>query len=489
MFQIQKQIILKTEIENDLIRLFECWGGEKADEIIALPESGSYRKYFRVKSKHKKALGVFNSDLKENIAFIEFSKHFLKKGLNVPEIYAEDLKNNMYLIQDLGDVTLFSYLLEKRKTNGFTSELIDFYKKVIEELPKFQILAAEDINYDVCYPRAAFDKQSMMWDLNYFKYYFLKLNKIPFDEQKLEDDFQVFSDYLLQADSNYFLYRDFQSRNIMIYNNQIYFIDYQGGRRGALQYDLASLLYDAKADIPQNVKLILLEHYINAVNKLIPVDRENFIEFFYGFVYIRIMQAMGAFGFRGLYEKKKHFLESIPYAIQNLDWLLNNITLKPNIPTIMNVIQQLVKSEKLRQICKEKLKVTINSFSYKKGIPIDKTGNGGGFVFDCRALPNPGKYDKFKKITGLNKPVIDFLQKEKEVDFFLNNVYRIVDQSVEKYIQNNFNNLMVSFGCTGGLHRSVYCAQKLAVHLKDKYDLQIEVNHLENEMKYPQKSQ
>ncbi len=466
---------------QQLIKLFENWSGEKAINISPLPPSGSYRKYYGIKGKNKVAIGVFNPDKKETIAFIKFSKHFLNKGLNVPEIYAEELKKNIYLIQDLGNTTLYSYLSNVYKNSIFPKELIDMYKEVIKKLPQFQIYAAKDFDYSICYPRASFDKQSMIWDLNYFKYYFLKLAKIPFDEQDLENDFQKFTNYLLKTDCSFFLYRDFQSRNIIIYNNKIYFIDYQGGRKGALQYDLASLLYDAKADIPQHIRNELLKEYIKNVQKFVNINEDEFIQYFYGYVLIRIMQAMGSYGFRGFYEKKEHFLQSIPYAIENLEYLLNNVTLPIEIPTLTNVLKRVVDSQELKNLGRIKniLKVNINSFSYKKGIPVDTSGNGGGFVFDCRAIHNPGRYEKYKLLTGLDNAVIEFLEKEKNLDNFLNNVFLLVDQSVENYQQRRFTNLMVNFGCTGGQHRSVYCAEMLAKHLKAKYDIEVRIHHVE----------
>lgn len=477
--------IMKKHIEQNLVDLFEHWSREHANDITPLPPSGSYREYYRITGENLKAMGVFNPDKKENIAFIDFSKHFHHKGLAVPVIYAEELEHDMYLVQDLGDTTLFSYLSRRRQSNSFPDEVTEVYKYVLEELPRFQIIAAEDLNYDVCYPRARFDKQSMLWDLNYFKYYFLKLAKIPFDEQNLEDDFQTFTDYLLQTDCHYFLYRDFQSRNIMLYSDNPYFIDYQGGRRGALQYDVASLLYDAKADIPPPIREELLNHYIHAVSRYIVVDQKEFIEYYYGYVLIRMMQAMGAFGFRGFYEKKIHFLQSVPYALTNLKWILESVRLPVNIPELTNALHQVVESETLRNVYNPKkiLSVRINSFSYKRGIPVDETGNGGGYVFDCRAIHNPGQYDQYKHFTGKDKPVIEFLEQDREVKSFLKNVYELVDRSVEYYQQRGFPNLMVNFGCTGGQHRSVYCAERLAEHLAERYDVKIILRHIEQEMK------
>lgn len=469
--------------EQRLIELFEQWSGEKGESITPLPPSGSYREYFRILGRTKSAIGAYNPDKKENIAFLTFSKHFRSKNLNVPEIYLEDTEKDLYLQQDLGDITLFSFLTAVRKDGDFPIELMSFYKKVLDQLPQFQITASRDLNYDVCYPRAKFDKQSMMWDLSYFKYYFLKLAKISFDEQHLEDDFHVFADYLLQAESDYFLYRDFQSRNIMIRGGEPYFIDYQGGRRGALHYDLASLLYDAKADIPQTVRAELLDHYIKNVSILMPVNEKEFIQHFFGFVLIRILQAMGAYGFRGFYEKKEHFLKSIPFALNNLAWILNTVKFPVEIPALLKALHNVVDSKALKKYGENKpayaLKVTINSFSYRKGYPSDDSGNGGGYVFDCRAIHNPGRYDQYKMLTGRDNEIIDFLVKESDMDQFLENVYSLVEQSVTNYQKRYFTNLMISFGCTGGRHRSVYCAEKLAQHLKDKFNVKIIINHRE----------
>lgn len=472
-------------LKENLIQLFESWSGEKCTLFQPLPPSGSYRIYYRLQGRRKNAIGVFNNDLKENRAFIKFSEQFTNLKLNVPSIYLSDPDNNIYLLEDLGDLTLFDLIGKHNHDFSEGGYLFRIYKKIIEKLPGFQITAAKNIDYSVCYPRREFDKQSMMWDLSYFKYYFLKLAKIPFDEQLLENDFHELTNFLLKEDHDYFLYRDFQSRNIMIKDEEPFFIDYQGGRKGALQYDIASLLYDAKADIPESSRRILLGFYIEELKKYIPVDKERFLEFYYGYVLIRVMQAMGAYGFRGFYEKKTHFLQSIPYALNNLKWILENVTLPVNTPSLILVFKQILDSEILNKISKpseykkNNLQITINSFSYKKQIPEDKSGNGGGFVFDCRALPNPGKFDHYKCLNGLDEDVIRFLEKENEVISFLNNVYALVDQSVDKYLSRDFTNLNICFGCTGGQHRSVFCAEQLRKHIEKKFPVLVKVNHTE----------
>jgi len=472
-------------IKDNLTQMYERWAGEKITSITALPAHGSYRRYYRIIGSKKRAIGVYNDDFKENVAFLNFSKHFLKHSLKVPEIYEQELDKSIYLEEDLGDETLFSFLSKEGEKDNFSEAVKEQYKKVIAALPHFQVTAGKDIDYSVCYPRSSFDRQSMMWDLNYFKYYFLKLAKVPFDEQQLEDDFQTFVDFLLGSEREYFLYRDFQSRNVMIHNNDVYFIDYQGGRKGALQYDLASLLYDAKADIPPEVRNELLDIYLAELEKLIPVDREKFLQFYHGYVFIRIMQALGAYGFRGFYERKEHFLKSVPFAIQNLERLLHSAHLPIEIPALTDAWSKLVRSTYLRSLSTDKLRLTIriDSFSYKRGIPWDESGHGGGFVFDCRSLHNPGRYEQYKHLTGNDQPVIDFLEKEKEVAEFLGHIISMIEKTVEKYQSRNFTDLMIAFGCTGGQHRSVYCANQLAADLKKKFDADIKLRHREQEMK------
>ena len=475
---------MNSDLERDFNELYISWSGISPQSIEPLPAHGSAREYYRISDGTRTAIGTYNEDRAENIAFLEFSKHFHKSGLEVPEIYLEDLDKNIYLEEDLGDVTLFSYLSEEREKNGFSESVIKVYEDVVKALPRFQIQAAKDLDYSVCYPRHSFDKQSMMWDLNYFKYYFLKLSKIPFDEQKLEDDFEKFTAFLLSTERDYFLYRDFQSRNVMLVDGKPYFIDYQGGRKGALQYDIASLLYDAKADIPQEARDHLLDTYMTALSSMIDLDRKSFLEFYYGYVFIRIMQALGAYGFRGFYERKPHFLKSVPYAIRNLEILLHNVKLPVEIPALTDAWSRLIRSTYLRQLGDADLRliVRIQSFSYKRGIPWDEKGHGGGFVFDCRALPNPGRYPEYVTSTGNDDDVITFLKKEEDVSHFLNHVFEIIDQAVLSYQKRNFTDLMVAFGCTGGQHRSVYCSNQLSNYIREKHNIDVEVRHRELEM-------
>jgi aminoglycoside/choline kinase family phosphotransferase len=478
-----KKETLKKKTLQEIIDLFKKRFMEESISVETLPPSGSYREYVRLNSPHFKAIGTWNDDEKENNAFIEFSKHFRSKGIKVPEIYDYKPSECIYLQEDLGNETLFSFLSNVREFDGFSEKIIQIYKKVVRELPKIQVVAGKDINYDFCYPRKAFDRQSMMWDLNYFKYYFLKLAKIPFNEQLLEDDYTTFTDYLLKAESSFFMFRDFQSRNIMMLDDEPWFIDYQGGRQGALQYDLASLLYDSKADIPQNIREELIDVYLDELEKICQVDRNEFLQFFYGYVLIRMMQAMGAYGFRGFYEKKEHFLKSIPFALDNLEIVLGKVDLPVKLPELFKVLKSLSSSDTLKKIASKQAKLTIaiTSFSYKKGYPADNSGNGGGFVFDCRSALNPGRYDKYKLLTGKDEEVIQFFEEESDMEEFLKPVFSIVEQSVEKYIERQFTNLSVSFGCTGGQHRSVYSAERLGEYLRHKYPVRVIIHHREQD--------
>jgi RapZ C-terminal domain/Phosphotransferase enzyme family len=350
-------------------------------------------------------------------------------------------------------------------------------------LPRFQIEASRDLNYGVCYPRAMFDAQSIAWDLNYFKYYFLKLAGIPFNEQSLEDDFTHLTKFLLSANADYFLYRDFQSRNIMLRDGHPFFLDYQGGRKGALQYDIASLLYDAKADLPPKLRQQLLDLYIDRLTDFIKLEREEFMRHYYAYVYVRIMQALGAYGFRGFYERKPHFLQSVPYALKNLRWLLQYAELPIALPTIMDAFTNIVTSEKLQSLASKEqdLIVRIFSFSFGRGVPKDETGHGGGFVFDTRSIPNPGREERFKTLTGRDTPVIDYLNQQESARQFLASVMSLVDASVDTYQRRGFTSLTVSFGCTGGQHRSVFFAEQLAKHLSGKVGVEVVVRHLELE--------
>jgi aminoglycoside/choline kinase family phosphotransferase len=443
----------------------------------------SGRKIIRLANEKDRAIGVLYNVREENAAFLAFSKHFRRHGLPVPEIYAEDLANGAYLEEDFGDTTLFEFLSKNRSGPDIAPQAIEAYRKVVGVLPRFQVEAGRDLDYSVCYPNPSFDRQSIAWDLNYFKYYFLRLAGILFNEQALEDDFSRLTEFLLAAPRDYFLYRDFQSRNIMLRNGDPYFVDYQGGRKGALQYDIASLMYDAKADLPPELRQQLLDHYLDRLSSFIPLDREAFLRHYYAYVYIRVMQALGAYGFRGFYERRVHFLQSVPYALKNLRWLLHNVRLPIPLPALMNAFKDMLSSEKLQSLATDadNLVVRIFSFSFHHSLPADETGNGGGFIFDGRSLPNPGREERFKTLTGKDAPVIDYLNQQETVHQFLASVYSLVDSSLANYQQRGFKNLMVSFGCTGGQHRSVFLAEQLAKRLRSRNGLEVVVRHLELE--------
>jgi aminoglycoside/choline kinase family phosphotransferase len=456
---------------------------------------GSGRRIIRLAANDFSAVGVLYDVREENVAFIAFSRHFRQHGLPVPEIYGVDLDRGAYLEEDLGDTTLFDFLSKTRTGENIAPDVVEAYKKTLAFLPRFQVEAGRDLNYKVAYPRASFDRQSIAWDLNYFKYYFLRLAGIAFNEQTLERDFTRLSKFLLTADHDYFLYRDFQSRNVMLHQGRPFFLDYQGGRKGALQYDVASLLYDAKADLPPQLRHELLDHYLSGLGNYVDLDRDAFMRYYYAYVYVRIMQALGAYGFRGFYERKAHFLQSVPYALKNVRWLMDHVELPIELPTLQDAFLKMLDSENLRSLAEQPnaapssdttarpdpLIVRIFSFSFHRGGPKDETGNGGGFVFDCRSVPNPGREERFKALTGKDASVIEYLNQQPAAHEFFARATSLVDASVSNYQLRGFKNLMVSFGCTGGQHRSVYFAEQLAKHLNGTKNVQVILRHVELE--------
>lgn len=471
----------KTDQTDILHSLFTKWANEQGIEILPLPQAGSYRQYYRITGQYKQAIGVYSPDKSETQAFLAFTNHFRQHGLNVPEIYKTDIENDCYLISDLGNVSLLDHL-EKHRKNGIPSdETYALYQKAIAELPRFQVDAYKDLDFSVCYPSGEFDGRSMRWDLNYFKYYFLRLLKIQFNEAALEDDFDRLIIRLLKSGNQFFMYRDFQARNIMIHEGKPWFIDYQGGRRGPLQYDLASLLFQVKASLPYAFREEMLYWYLENLKKFIAIDEKKFVDDYYGFVLIRLLQVMGAYGFRGYFERRAHFLQSIPYAVENLRWLISNVKFGIEMPELMKALQEIADSDIAMPETIEAgtLTVNVNSFSFKNGPPPDYSGNGGGFIFDCRALPNPGRYDHYKKFTGKDEPVIQYLEREPTVAKFLQSVFKIVDQSILEYQRRGFSSLQVNFGCTGGQHRSVFCASRLADYLEENYSIKVATFHQE----------
>ena len=460
-----------------LKELYKNYTGHECSDIIELPSSGSNRRYFRL-SGEPSLIGAIGNNLLENEAFLYMDQHFHSKGLNVPKVVAISDDRICYLQEDLGDVSLFSSIVKGRLTRVFSEDEKELINRTIRLLPEMQFKGAEGMDFSKCHPSSEFNSRSILWDLNYFKYCFLKATGLEFDEDKLEDDFQTMSNVLLQTSSNTFMYRDFQSRNVMIKDGDPWFIDFQGGRKGPFYYDVASFLWQAKANFPDSLRQEFIATYIEALRKYQPVDTDQFMAQLRHFVLFRTMQVLGAYGFRGYFEKKPHFMQSVPFAIANLRELLS--TPYEEYPYLTQVLNELVNMKQFTdELEKRTLTVKVMSFAYKKGIPNDTTGNGGGFTFDCRAINNPGKYDRYKPYTGLDAKVIEFLEKESEVGTFLDHAYALVDASVKRYIERGFTNLMVCFGCTGGQHRSVYCAQHMAEHINQKFNVKVELVHRE----------
>ena len=462
--------------------------GKKAGEQTALTASGSNRRYYRIESEDKTTslIGVQGTSRDENHAFLYMAEHFMKKGLNVPKVLAVGDDEMNYVQQDLGNVLLFDYIAEGRKTGVFSAKEKGMLRSTMRALARFQVVGAEEFDFNQCYPQPEFNLRSILWDLNYFKYCFLKATGLDFQEDKLENEFERLAYILLQNRMNAFMYRDFQSRNVMVCKKDDgtevpYFIDFQGGRKGPVFYDVASFLWQAKANFHPDLREELVEVYLEELQKYMPVDRELFYETLKHFVLFRTMQVLGAYGFRGYFEKKPHFLQSIPFAIDNLRHLLKHAS--EDYPYLIEVLQKMTEMKQFKDVgVRKPLVVRVMSFSYKKGIPADPSGNGGGFVFDCRAVNNPGKYERYTHFTGMDEPVIQFLEEDGEIKPFLDQAYQLVDFSVKRYMDRGFQNLMVSFGCTGGQHRSVYSAEKMAQHINEKFGVEVQLIHREQNM-------
>lgn len=468
---------------KELEKLFEEYTRQKPENIYELPSSGSNRRYFRITGSGMSLIGAKGLDVDENIAFMEIAKHFRLKGLPVPQVLCASEDKMFYLQEDLGDITLFNTIQQGRETSHFSPDEIALLKKTIATLPKLQFEGGKGLDYNVCFPQPEFDERNVWFDCNYFKYCFLKTTGIEFSEIKLHDDLtKMAADLLEGGNEETFMYRDFQARNVMLVDGNPYFIDFQGGRKGPLYYDLASFVWQAKANYPTSLKEELIETYREALKKYVDIPRETFYKKLRLFVLFRTMQVLGAYGFRGYFEKKPHFLQSVPFAIDNLRKLIQEEPFY-EYPYIQQLLVELTNMRQFSDLRAErKLEVRIFSFSYKKGIPVDTSGNGGGYVFDCRAINNPGKYDHFKHFTGLDKEIIEFLETDGEVTKFLSHVYDLADAHVTRYMERKFTNLMFSFGCTGGQHRSVYCAQHLAEYLAKKYNITVKVYHREQDI-------
>ncbi len=476
------------QIIESIAALFQQLVGYPPRAIDVLPQSGSERRYFRLFGNEGSLIGTFGANIKENESFIYFSQHFASKQLPVPKILAISEDKYYYLQEDLGDMSLLNHLESK----GLTDEVYALFKKSLEALAELQVKGDKGLDYNKCLTNREFGRQAIMADLLYFKYYFLDALRKPYDKQKLIDDFEALSHYLTHTEYKYFMFRDFQSRNIMVKDdNSVHFIDYQGGMKGAPQYDVASMLWQARANLPEEWKNSLLEDYMDAFERTIgkKLDRSIFKSQFNGYVLIRLLQVLGAYGFRGLFERKAQFLTSIPLALRNLKEFFCNQSVGIAVPEFRKVLGICVADEIIQQFTptqateKTPLVVRIHSFSYRGEIPGDESGNGGGFVFDCRGILNPGRIESMKTRTGRDKEVKDFLEQQTKMPEFLNSVFDIVDMAVEEYINRDFESLVVSFGCTGGQHRSVYAADALARHLRNKFKVKIELKHIVQEAK------
>lgn len=461
--------------------LFISTGHPGPDRIEKLPQSGSDRIYFRIYSAGATFIATYNLNKRETQTFIYFSRHFSNAGLPVPEILAVNESDTIYIQQDLGTESL----LNKLEQNGHGDYVYGLFQQSLAELARVQILGDKGLNYDWCLTAHEFGKQAIMSDLLYFKYYFLDTLQLPYDKQAMLDDFDALSTYLTRTENKYFMFRDFQSRNIIVKDDKVSFIDYQGGMKGALQYDVASLLWQAKAELSEEWKDSLLDYYMDQIDGLLekPVDRITFVSQYNGYVLIRLLQVMGAYGFRGLFERKAHFLASIPLALRNLQFFIDHKRVGIVTPEFDRVLRLVVANDMIKRFEPTQanentaLVIEVKSFSYRNGIPADPTENGGGFVFDMRGILNPGRFDEYKIQSGKDKPVQDFLEQRTKMNEYLNSVWDLIDITVEAYLQRDFNHLLISFGCTGGQHRSVYAAEQTARHLRNKYKVKVKLEH------------
>ena len=467
--------------ENILRPLFESYTGRQLADIQELASSGSHRRYFRLTGGNLSLIGVIGTSLEENRCFVTMARHFREKGLHVPAVFAQSPDGLAYIQEDLGSGNLFEMVSQGRSSGIYSAYEKDLLNRTIEQLPRIQFLGAQGLDWSVCYPQAAFDARMVDFDLNYFKYCFLKATGLEFNEILLQEDFEKFKADLLREDDNTFLYRDFQARNVMIRDGEPWFIDFQGGRRGPIYYDVASFIWQARARYPESLKQELIRSYLRALQSFKQVDEKQFLERLRLFVLFRTLQVLGAYGFRGYFEKKPHFIASVPYALSNLRTLLR--TPFRDYPYLNDLLGRLAVMPQLNETADDhRLEVHIFSFSYKKGIPADSSGNGGGYVFDCRSVNNPGKYEYYRQFNGTDPEVIKFLEDDGEVTVFLDSVYELVDAHVKRFIERKFTHLQVCFGCTGGQHRSVYCAEHLAAHLAHRYDIKVIVTHRELNM-------
>ena len=465
--------------------LFKQYTGTEPATVQALTGSASHRRYYRLTGADGRTLiGVEGTDADENRAFLTIDRHFASKGINVPKVVAED--GLCYLQEDLGSTVLYDALASGRSSGSYSPEEVTLLRKTLAALPKIQVEGARGLDFSVCYPQPSFDGRMVDFDLNYFKYDFLKLIGLEFNEVLLQDDFDRLRADLLADSSDTFLYRDFNARNVMLVGGEPYFIDFQGGRRGPVYYDVASFLWQARARYPFELREELLQVYLGSLRAYGPVDETHFRERLRLFILFRMLQVLGCYGYRGLWERNQSFIDSIPLALE----IVKSLLPLEDYPYLSEILAKLCRDAPEQSLiaegfgkntpsCGASLTVTVYSFSFKKGIPEDTSGNGGGYVFDCRSVHNPGKYERFKQLTGLDAPVIEFLEEDGEILRFLEHVYALVDAHVERFLSRGFTHLQVSFGCTGGQHRSAYSAQHLAEHLVAKYPVKVHLIHRE----------
>ncbi len=467
-----------SDIKRNLYKLYNDKFGCEPENFVQLPQSGSSRIYFRLTGNDQSVIGVYALNIEENKTFFDFTDGFKSEDIDVPSIINIDSSQNFYLIDDLGNKSLFDIF-----TSGDNIDYESYIYPILDNLVKIQCKGVRILNDSDNAKNRVFSRSMMSSDLNYFKYYFLKISGIEYNDIELDKSFSRLLDTLESTPSDYFMYRDFQSRNILWHNNKPWFIDYQGAMLGPLQYDLASLLFQAKARIPQHIKESALDYYINAISEYVDIDKDMFRKDFYKFVLLRILQTLGAYGFRGVIERKGHFLQSIPFALDNLKWLVKNNLVSTDDTYLRSLLIDVAETTiyKHTPITQGKLTVYVNSFSYRKNYPIDWSGNGGGYMFDCRSLHNPGRYIEYKHLTGMDRPVQEFLEKGEDVKQFINNAWNMISNSVNHYIDRGFNSLQVNFGCTGGQHRSVYCAEKIVERLKQNNQIIVILRHKEQE--------
>lgn len=503
---MKKSMVSGSCPDNILMSLFEECSGIRAESSVPLSSSGSNRKYFRISGEGKSLVGVAGTDVKENEAFVCMAGHFRSKGLRVPEVMAVSADGLYYLQEDLGDCSLFDAVAAGRESGNYSPQEKSLLLETVSCLPEIQFKGAEGLDFSVCWPEPEFNRRMVMADLNYFKYCFLKATGLEFNEAALEKDFDLLAEKLLEGHDYAFMYRDFQARNVMIHDGKPYFIDFQGGKRGPVHYDVASFVWQARARYPESFRDGLVQAYIDAAGQYARIDAGLFRSRLKLFVLFRTLQVLGAYGFRGLFERKPHFLRSIPYAMENLRGILEDPPVGcPYLVPLLRLMAELPQFAMQEQggadsgkngmpgksvaqadagLQSGPLEVTVCSFSYKKGLPEDPSGNGGGYVFDCRALPNPGRYEYYRQFTGMDAEVVEFFRDKAEVPAFLGHVFSLADAHVERFIERGFNHLMICFGCTGGQHRSVYCAEKTAEHLAGKHPgIRVTVVHREQNVK------